>query len=86
MLQAAAALPSAAVRRAAAADDPSLQGAEGFFEFVVRLLALHSSRLEAAGARVLAVPHWREPGEHFVSGAAFLDTAYDPWKVPIDCS
>lgn len=43
------------------------------FEYLVKLLTMHSSRLEQEGARVLAVPSWREPGQHFVSGLAFLD-------------
>lgn len=50
--------------------DPS---ATGFFEYLLKLLALHAPRLEKQGARLLAVPSWREPGQHFVSGLMFLN-------------
>lgn len=47
---------------------------EGFFEYTTKLLAFHAPRLaHESGARLIAMPHWREPGEHFVSSVMFLD-------------
>lgn len=54
--------------------------ATGFFEYLVKLLAMHAPRLEKQGARVLAVPSWREPGDHFVSGLMFLDFTHKRFR------
>lgn len=50
---------------------------EDGFEYVIRLLAKHAKRLQQeSNARVLAIPHWREPGDHFVSALMFLNKVY----------
>jgi len=55
-----------------------IMGENNGFEYVLRLLATNAPRLEQeSNARIVAIPHWREPGDHFVSMLMFLDFAHN---------